>query len=119
MAAGSYGRSVHLYDSSGGEPRLIRALNIKQHKGSGVTQVKFHPTSPEILYTASRCSNEILAWDTRNTKHILQSLARKGNTNQRIEFDIDASGTWLTTGDTVGFQFCAYAPFAELMLGDL
>ncbi|CAD6586728.1 MAG: hypothetical protein CYPHOPRED_003636 [Cyphobasidiales sp. Tagirdzhanova-0007] len=103
MAAGSYGRSICLYDMSAGEPRLLRSLSAKEHKGAGVTQVKFHPTSPELLYTASRCSDSILLWDVRNTKTILMTHYRKGHTNQRIHFDIDVWGKWLTTGDTDGF----------------
>ena len=103
MAAGSYSRSICLYDASGGEPRMIRSLKSKHHDvgGSGVTQVRFHPTAPELLYTTSRCSNSILVWDVRNTNSVVLEHARKGNTNQRIHFDIDASGKWLVTGDTV------------------
>lgn len=103
MAAGSYSRSICLYDASGGEPRMIRSLKSKHHDvgGSGVTQVKFHPTAPELLYTTSRCSKSILVWDVRNTNSVVLEHARKGNTNQRIQFDIDAAGKWLVTGDTV------------------
>lgn len=103
MAAGSYNRSVYFYDVSGGEPRMIRSIPaLKKHRGSGVTQVKFHPTSPHLLYTASRCANEILVWDTRNVKQAVQVHKRRGMTNQRISFDIDVWGKWLTTGDMVG-----------------
>lgn len=100
MAAGSFARSVCLYDASGGEPRLLRSLKAKDHRGSGVTQVKFHPTSPELLYTASRCSDAIVVWDTRNAKHPVFTHERKGRTNQKIAFDIDPWGRHLVTGDT-------------------
>jgi len=104
MAAGSYSGSICLYDASGGQPRLLRSLKTKDKalRGSGVTQVKFHPTSPELLYAASRCSNNILVWDVRNAKDVLMTHPRKGNTNQRIQFDIDPWGKWLTTGDSTG-----------------
>lgn len=104
MAAGSLARSVCLYDASGGEPRLLRSLKTKEHRGSGITQVKFHPTSPELLYTASRCSDAVVVWDIRNPKHELYVHNRQGQTNQKIAFDIDVWGKWLVTGDTVRFS---------------
>lgn len=41
MVAGSYSRSLCLYDASGSQPRLLRSLKTKDKtlKGSGVTQV--------------------------------------------------------------------------------
>ena len=101
MAAGSFARSICLYNASGGEPRLIRSLKAKDHRGAGVTQVKFHPSSPQLLYTASRCSDAIVVWDTRNPKEPLRTHDRKGSTNQKIAFDIDIWGKWLVTGDMV------------------
>lgn len=40
-------------------------------------------------------------WDIRNPSDIMLALPRPGNTHQRIQFDIDPWGKWLTTGDTV------------------
>lgn len=103
MAAGSFTKSLYLYDASGGEPRLIRSLKSKDpsHRGAGVTQVKFHPTMPNYVYSTSRRMNHILMWDIRNSGDIMLALPRPGNTHQRIQFDIDPWGKWLTTGDTV------------------
>lgn len=104
MAVGSFSKSLYLYDASGGEPRLIKSLKSKDlsHRGAGVTQVKFHPTMPNYVYSTSRKMNHILVWDVRNPTDILMALPRPGNTHQRIQFDIDPWGKWLTTGDTVG-----------------
>ena len=103
MAAGSFSKSLYLYDASGGEPRLIRSLKSKDpsHRGAGVTQVKFHPTMPNYIYATSRRMNHILVWDIRNPADVMLALPRPGNTHQRIDFDIDPWGKWLTTGDTV------------------
>lgn len=103
MAAGSYSRSVWLYDTTGGEAKPICTLKSKDKEafGGGVTQTTFHPASPEILYTAARDSDRIMVWDTRNTNAPLMEYHRPGTTNQRLQFSIDARGRWLTTGDTV------------------
>ncbi|KAK9900789.1 WD40 repeat-like protein [Cystobasidium minutum MCA 4210] len=104
MAAGSFTKSLYLYDASGGEPRLIRSLKSKDpsHRGAGVTQVNFHPTMPNYVYSTSRRMNHILVWDIRNPSDVMLALPRPGNTHQRIHFDIDPWGKWLTTGDTNG-----------------
>lgn len=104
MAAGSFAKSLYLYDASGGEPRLIRSLKSKDpsHRGAGVTQAKFHPTMPNYIYATSRRMNHILVWDIRNPADVVMALPRPGNTHQRIHFDIDPWGKWLTTGDTNG-----------------
>lgn len=106
MAAGSFSKSLYLYDASGGEPRLIRSLKSKDpsQRGAGVTQIKFHPTMPNYIYATSRRMNHILVWDVRNPADIIMALPRPGNTHQRINFDIDPWGKWLTTGDTVSHK---------------
>jgi WD40 repeat protein len=74
----------------------------------GVTQLKFAPNEGHILYSASRRSNAIIAWDLRmlsgnpdhqsNPVRGLASYETKSDTNQRLEFDIDASGQTLYVG---------------------
>ncbi|OCB88842.1 WD40 repeat-like protein [Sanghuangporus baumii] len=69
-----------------------------------VTQVKFDPMRPHILYAAQRRSNEILCWDVREPLEVLRSFARKSaGTNQKLLFDIDPAGRWLATGDQDGY----------------
>lgn len=68
----------------------------------GVTQLSFAPSNEYILYSASRRSDSILAWDLRmvsgNQDYAscpirgIASYATSGDTNQRLEFDFDEHG---------------------------
>src|SRR5690554_538703 len=129
-AAGSYLKTIGLYDSRAEE--LLLLLRDKSHrphhrqrgkKGNvtapgpdnetqqdqpasppmgGLTQVQFTPDGL-YLYSASRQDPFIRCWDIRNTAHVLHRLERPGEqTNQRISFDISTDGRWLTTGDMNG-----------------
>lgn len=75
---------------------------------SGVTQLKFNPTKPHILYAAFRRHDAIYAWDLRSDTslpvHVFRTSPdpRKTLTNQKIEFDIDYAGRWLSVGDQNG-----------------
>ncbi|KAG1760620.1 WD40-repeat-containing domain protein [Suillus occidentalis] len=75
---------------------------------SGVTQLKFNPTKPHILYAAFRRHDTIYAWDLRSDTSIPVKVFRtppdshKTLTNQKIEFDIDHAGRWLSVGDQNG-----------------
>ncbi|KAI7863821.1 WD40-repeat-containing domain protein [Spinellus fusiger] len=95
-AAGSYSKTVGIYDESNHE-LCLKLTGIE----GGVTQVQFSPNG-QCLYTASRQSQSILCWDLRNTVHILYELPRQGKTNQRLSFDMNAAGTVLVTGDQHG-----------------
>ena len=80
----------------------------------GVTQLMWSPSTsnnPYVLYSASRRSNAVLSWDVRalsgqdldgdgTSRPIcgLQSYARDGDTNQRLEFDLDSSGNKIFVG---------------------
>ena len=75
---------------------------------SGVTQLQFAPNDEYILYSSSRRSNVIIAWDTRmlsgqseyesNPIRGLSSYETMNNTNQRLEFDIEPSGQSIFIG---------------------
>ena len=75
---------------------------------SGVTQLQFAPNDEYILYSTSRRSNVIIAWDTRmlsgqseyqsNPIRGLSSFATVNDTNQRLEFDIDPTGLTMFVG---------------------
>ncbi|KAG1851799.1 hypothetical protein C8R48DRAFT_777750 [Suillus tomentosus] len=75
---------------------------------SGVTQLKFNPTKPHILYAAFRRHDAIYAWDLRSDTSVPVKVfktspgPRKTLTNQKIEFDIDYAGRWLSVGDHDG-----------------
>ncbi|KAG0227350.1 Telomerase Cajal body protein 1 [Actinomortierella wolfii] len=121
-AAGSYSKSIGLYDSK--TDHLVLMLKDrdqygrkKKHKAAtaakvtttttttplgGITQLQFSPDG-HYLYSASRQDPWIRCWDIRNTTEVLFWLRRPGpTTNQRISFDISSDGRWLTTGDALG-----------------
>ncbi|CAO3643036.1 unnamed protein product [Mucor hiemalis] len=95
-AAGSYSQSIGIYDESNHE----LCLKLTGFSG-GTTQVKFSKDGT-LLFSASRHANSILCWDIRDSANILYELPRPGKTNQRIGFDIDATGRYLMTGDELG-----------------
>ncbi|KAF9475604.1 hypothetical protein BDN70DRAFT_935760 [Pholiota conissans] len=75
---------------------------------AGVTQLRFNPTKPHILYAGYRghSSGMIYSWDIRSNvdtplEIFYKSPADKGPTrsNQRMYFDIDITGRLLSTGD--------------------
>lgn len=96
-AAGSYSQSIGIYDQTNNE----LCLKLTGFQGGGATQVQFSKDGL-YLYSASRHSNTILCWDIRDSANILFELPRPGKTNQRMQFDVDATGKYLTTGDTEG-----------------
>eukprot|EP00741_Cyanophora_paradoxa_P016568 tig00020927_g15998.t1 len=91
-AAGSYARTVGLYDERQRQPLLVLA----GHAG-GVTQVAFSPDG-RLLYTGARRDGQLLCWDVRATGAVLARLARPCGSNQRLAFDVDAAGRYLVTG---------------------
>ncbi|KAI7889516.1 WD40-repeat-containing domain protein [Mucor mucedo] len=95
-AAGSYSQSIGIYDETNNE----LCLKLTGFEG-GTTQVKFSKDGT-LLFSASRHSNDILCWDIRDSANILFQLNRPGKTNQRISFDMDATGKYLITGDQEG-----------------
>jgi WD40 repeat protein len=93
----------------------------------GITQLTWAPptsNNPYVLYSASRRSNAVLSWDVRALSGLdleggvgnsrkrsggggcggsrticgLQSYARDGDTNQRLEFDLDTNGNRMFVG---------------------
>lgn len=119
-AAGSYGRTIGLYDErqdgalyilSDGDvdDDQIRRATVPGRTPSpnrrtmgGVTQVTFSPDGM-YLYSASRKDNLILCWDIRNSDAVLCAFDRgPSDTNQRMSFDVDGAGKWLVAGDTEG-----------------
>jgi WD40 repeat protein len=95
-AAGSYSQSIGIYDQHNNE----LCLKLTGFEG-GATQVQFSKDGL-YLYSASRHSNSILCWDIRDSANILYELPRPGKTNQRMQFDLDATGKYLMTGDIQG-----------------
>ncbi|CEP10569.1 hypothetical protein [Parasitella parasitica] len=96
-AAGSYSQSIGIYDQHNNE----LCLKLTGLGGGGATQVQFSKDGL-YLYSASRHSNSILCWDIRDSANVLFELPRPGKTNQRMQFDLDATGKYLLTGDIQG-----------------
>ncbi|KAI9103286.1 WD40-repeat-containing domain protein [Phlyctochytrium arcticum] len=96
-ALGTFARSVGLYDELNND--LLHLLHLTD--GAGITQTQFTPDGRKLL-VASRKSDAIKVWDIRNTGEVVARLERKGDTNQRIWFDIDGTGKWCSTGDESG-----------------
>lgn len=70
-------------------------------------QLKFNPMKPHVLYAAFRRHGAIYAWDLRSDTSMPVKVLRTSPgshntlTNQKIEFDIDYAGRWLSVGDQV------------------
>lgn len=43
-----------------------------------------------------------MSWDVRNMGSVLSVMKRSADTNQRMFFDVDAAGEYLSTGNTDG-----------------
>lgn len=93
LAAGTFNRSVGLYESMG-DGECIGVFSIKGNsadtaiQGSGVTQVAWSPCG-RYLYIAERKSDGVHLYDIRKTGQLLAWLeGRKAVTNQRMAFDV-------------------------------
>ncbi|KAH8925077.1 WD40 repeat-like protein [Atractiella rhizophila] len=101
LAAGSYSGSIGLYDCSSGLPELVGCL--KEGIAAGVSDVAFDPLRHWILYSTSRTTETVDVWDLRNPYDgPFTRLARKGRTNQRLGFSVQASGGGVAFGNKFG-----------------
>lgn len=99
-AASSLSGAITLFSEQTGEDPVGYLDSIT----SAITQVKFNPTQPCLLYAAQRRSDELLCWDVRSPYEVLRRFKRKGKgTNQKMTFDLDAAGQWLVSGDEDGY----------------
>ncbi|GAO46310.1 WD40 repeat-like protein [Saitoella complicata NRRL Y-17804] len=102
LAAGSYSRTVGLYDISAPPRSSCVAVYPVESKSGGVTQVVWS-TCGRYLYVVSRRSDGIEVWDIRGTGEVLGSLrGRNAFTNQRISIDISPDGRSLLSGSVDG-----------------
>ncbi|KAI8454438.1 WD40-repeat-containing domain protein [Phakopsora pachyrhizi] len=100
LAAGSFSSQIGLYDTQSNDFSPIIVFRSKE--STGQSQVKFHPYNDQVLFSASRKSNQIHCWDLRYDIRAFHSFYRPGKTNQRIKFDVDPTGSNLITGGTDG-----------------
>ncbi|KAM6497609.1 hypothetical protein JOM56_005557 [Amanita muscaria] len=125
FAAGSlssYSHNIALYNEAQGEnPTMFIGNNDTKGYG-GVTQLRFHPFKPHILYASFRgraSYGRVYAWDLRAVDsgvsnppyqvfqvyrdiNELEIKAKELNFNQKMKFDIDVTGRWLSLGDQAG-----------------
>jgi hypothetical protein len=128
-AAGSFSGSVSLYQEDhdgavghidGIEPGGVTQVCLNQYldmRRRLTRQLQFHPLSPNHLFIASRRSDCIQLYDIRNPSESVAMLPRKGDTNQRIWFDLDPWGRYLATGDQVG-HFVKLSRYSSLIFQD-
>lgn len=95
-AAGSFSHSVGVYvENSPDCALLLGGLDC------GVTCLKWSPCG-RYLWVGGRNNSELQCWDIRATQSIVGSVHRKLTSNQRMTFDIDPWGKYLSTGDQDG-----------------
>ncbi|KII94406.1 hypothetical protein PLICRDRAFT_133117 [Plicaturopsis crispa FD-325 SS-3] len=111
-AAGSFSVSSEMSPNvalfSEAEETPIMFIGTGEHGAkTGVTQLHFHPTKPHILYAAFRRSDTIYSWDLRGDAsapiRVFKTDAQHGEvTNQKMRFDVDLGGKYLSTGSRDG-----------------
>ncbi|KAI0799743.1 WD40-repeat-containing domain protein [Irpex lacteus] len=81
---------------------------------SSVSQVMFNPARPYLLYASFRRHDYIYTWDLRgDVSSPIQRFQRAARddllkrkevveTNQRLRFDVDIGGNWLSVGNQYG-----------------
>eukprot|EP00043_Microstomoeca_roanoka_P005942 m.59045 g.59045 ORF g.59045 m.59045 type:complete len:518 (-) comp13201_c1_seq1:229-1782(-) len=94
-ATGFYNGGVSVFDEHNGE------LSVHLKMESGVTHMLFSPHEPH-LYVGLRKHPVIGVFDLRRADRPLLHLTRSVTTNQRIYFDLDATGQYLVSGDQRG-----------------
>ncbi|KAI5125038.1 hypothetical protein M0805_007462 [Coniferiporia weirii] len=100
FAASSLTSAITLFSEATGEDPIAYLDGM----ASAITQVKFDPARPHLLYAGQRRSDEILCWDVREPLEVLRRFTRSGRrSNQKLLFDIDPAGRWLATGDEDGY----------------
>ena len=91
-------------EEKGNDENIFSAAKVKwfqQAVRRGITQLLFSPDG-KTLFSASRRSNAVVSWDVRmlsdqseSCVHGLASYEREGDTNQKLQFDLDENGVRL------------------------
>uniref|UniRef100_A0A0N4ZEV6 WD repeat-containing protein 79 n=1 Tax=Parastrongyloides trichosuri TaxID=131310 RepID=A0A0N4ZEV6_PARTI len=85
----------------------IYSLNDKDyqsligHELNGVTWMVYSPDG-QYIFIGGKKNEGIICYDTRMMGIKLYDIARHSTSNQRIEFEIDSSGSYLFSGSTFG-----------------
>ncbi|CUA67925.1 hypothetical protein RSOLAG22IIIB_13579 [Rhizoctonia solani] len=98
-AVGTFSGTIALYTEDTG----AQVQNWLEGFEGGVTQTRFNPAQPHVVYAGFRRTQIIARWDLRNPSEP-DILYDRGvvSTNQRLGFDLSPDGRWLISGDEQG-----------------
>ncbi|RDB17540.1 Telomerase Cajal body protein 1 [Hypsizygus marmoreus] len=91
-------------EAHGAEP----VMYVSGGPRAGVMQIHFNPTQPHIMYASYRRHSAIYSWDLRANVDEPVNIYRcnesefEERTNQKMRFDVDLGGRWLSVGDQHG-----------------
>ncbi|KAF8868077.1 WD40-repeat-containing domain protein, partial [Mucidula mucida] len=100
--------NIAIYDLDTEPVTPVLYLGLGETASAGVTQLKFNPTSPHLLYASFRRRDGVYAWDLRYLGDGPFLHYKTGNTpsmamtSQRIYFSLDVTGRWMGIGDQDG-----------------
>ncbi|KAH9851206.1 WD40-repeat-containing domain protein [Lenzites betulinus] len=113
--------NIALFSEDTGEAPVMFLGADDRRGGAGygvrasVSQLMFNPARPHLLYASFRRMDSIYCWDIRAdvsrplevfttapTSTSGEERTRRPATNQRMRFDIDYGGRWLSVGDQDG-----------------
>ncbi|EGG15850.1 hypothetical protein DFA_09519 [Cavenderia fasciculata] len=101
-AVSTFDGYIGLFDQSNDTMVDILPQPTNFTKPRGITQLSFSKDG-YYLFAGYRKSNYIIGWDIRNTEaQQIFSFERLGDTNQRLHFDLDPTGKYLSTGSQNG-----------------
>ncbi|KAF8895823.1 WD40-repeat-containing domain protein, partial [Mucidula mucida] len=100
--------NIAIYDLDTEPVTPVMYLGLGETASAGVTQLKFNPTSPHLLYASFRRKDGVYAWDLRFLGDGPFMHYKTGNTpttpmtSQRIYFSLDVTGRWMSIRDQDG-----------------
>ncbi|KAI0350547.1 hypothetical protein OH77DRAFT_1430888 [Trametes cingulata] len=111
--------NIAIFSEDAGEaPVMFVGAEDGRHGAShgvraSVSQLMFNPARPYLLYASFRRMDSIFCWDLRadvgepveifsRAAVPISGKGRRAATNQRLRFDIDYGGRWLSVGDQDG-----------------
>ncbi|KAF0983207.1 hypothetical protein FDP41_010272 [Naegleria fowleri] len=98
-AAGCYNNTIGIYDQ---DDNVVQHI-IQCEYGSGVNHLQFS-SNGNYLFQSSRKDHRIVCWDLRNLFEPVKyfEFSRNANTNQKINFDLDALTQFAIAGTCDG-----------------
>ncbi|EIW56334.1 uncharacterized protein TRAVEDRAFT_170197 [Trametes versicolor FP-101664 SS1] len=111
--------NIAIFSEDTGEAPVMFLGADDPQRGAGygvrasVSQLMFNPARPYLMYASFRRMDTIFCWDLRadvgrplakytTAPRPISGKERRAATNQRLRFDIDYGGRWLSVGDEDG-----------------